>query len=111
MAQDTKAPPAATITAAPEQKADTGLMLTPEEVKTWVGKPVYSSDGKNLGDVAGFERAADNKVIKMQADIGGFLGMGEHRINLMPAQFTLHTDRIVLELTSAEAKALPKVAK
>jgi hypothetical protein len=46
----------------------------------------------------------------MRADIGGFLGIAEHRINLTPDQFTLKTD-VVLELTAAQAKALPKIAK
>ncbi len=41
-------PPAAT-------KPDTPKMtLTEEQAKSWVDTPVYSSDGKELGEVAGF---------------------------------------------------------
>jgi len=85
--------------------------ITEQEAKAWVGKHVYSSDGKKLGEVAAILRTADNKITELHADIGGFLGMGEHRIRLAPAQFSLHGDRVVLDLTAAQAKELPKVAK
>jgi hypothetical protein len=45
----------------------------------------------------------------MQANIGGFLGFGEHRIRLMPAQLSLKSDRVVLDITAAQAKELPKI--
>jgi len=114
MAQDAKAPAMATpptaTNAAPAQKAG-ALSLTSQEAEAWIGKPVYSSDGRKLGEVAAFQRAADNKVTEMHADIGGFLGLGEHRIRLMPAQISLQSDRVVLDLTSEQAKQLPKIAK
>jgi hypothetical protein len=47
----------------------------------------------------------------MDASIGGFLGLGEHRIRLMPAQFKLQSDRVVLDLTAEQAKKLPKIPK
>jgi sporulation protein YlmC with PRC-barrel domain len=114
MAQDMKTPapaaPAASATAAPGAKSAM-LSLTSEEAKAWVGKPVYSSDGTKLGEVGAFQLGADNKVTGLFADIGGYLGIGEHRIKLMPAQITLQADRVVLDLTAAQAKELPKVAK
>ncbi len=94
-----------------------GTMLTAEtaitalEAEAWVGKPVYSSDGKKLGEVAAIQRTADNKITELRADIGGFLGMGEHRIALPAAQFALQNDRVVLGVTAEAAKQLPKVAK
>jgi hypothetical protein len=129
IAQDTTAPAAITESKAPDVTTDSpapvapvkpmvsteqtapSLMLTADEAKAWVGKPVYSSDGKNLGDVVAFNRSEDNTVTEMNADIGGFLGFGEHRISVTPEQFTLKTDRVVLDLTSTQAKALPKIAK
>jgi hypothetical protein len=65
-----QATPPATATAA------TDMVLTTEEVKTWVDKPVYSKDGKKIGEVVAFARGADNVVTEMHADIGGFLGLG-----------------------------------
>ena len=108
VAEDVKSPSMAT---------DAGTMLTAhtaiteQEAKTWVGRPVYSSDGKKLGEVAAILRTPDNKVTELRADIGGFLGIGEHEIALPAASFALHNDRVVLDLTAAAAKELPKVAK
>ena len=111
MAQDAKpgprAPPAAT---SPQQQGDS-ITLTSQEAQAWIGKPVYSSDGKKIGEVAAFGRGTDDKVITMHADTGGFLGMGETRVSLTPAQFKLAGDRVVLDLTAAQAKDLPKVQK
>ena len=87
------------------------LTLTEEQALGWVNKNVYSSDGKNLGEVAAFARDGSGKVTEMHADVGGFLGIGETRVRLMPSQFTLGTDRVVLSLTSEQAKTLPKVVK
>jgi hypothetical protein len=109
IAQDVKAPVAATNTMSAQKAA--WLSLTSQEAEAWIGKPVYSSDGKKLGEVAAFQRSSDNKVTEMHADIGGFLGLGEHRIRLMPTQITLQSDRVVLDLTSEQAKQLPKIAK
>jgi hypothetical protein len=106
MAQTTvqpSVPPAAAAT-----PAAAALMLTAEETKAWIGKPVYSSDNTKLGEVAAFARGTDNIVNEMHADIGGFLSMGETRIRLMPAQFK---DRLILNQTAAQAKLLPTVAK
>jgi hypothetical protein len=96
-------PPAAT-------KPDASkITLTEEQAKSWIAKPVFSSDGKELGEVAAFKRAADNTVLEMHADIGGFLGFGRARVGLTPAQFKLQNDRVILSLTAEQAKALPKV--
>lgn len=108
IAEEVKAP-AETNTTSVQKGAS--LVLTEQEARAWTGKPVYSSDGKKLGEVAAFLRTADNQVTELHADIGGFLGMGEHRVRLAPAQFSLHSDRVVLELTAARSKELPKIQK
>ena len=105
---DSKSSPAATTAAAPAEQG-ASVSLTVQEGMTWINKPVYSSDEKELGEVAAFQRDADNKVIGMHADIGGFLGLGETRVNLTPAQFKLQGDHAVLDLTSEQVKELPKV--
>lgn len=87
----------------------TKVTLTEGQAKSWLNRPVYSSDGKEIGEVAAFKRAADNTVLEMHADIGGTLGIGETRVKLTPQQFKLQTDRIVLNMTEAAAKSLPKV--
>ena len=70
--------------------------------EAWVGRAVYSSDGKNVGEVAA---VADDNVY---VDIGGFLGIGESRVLLNESQLGgVQPDRITLKLTEAEAKSLP----
>jgi hypothetical protein len=116
MAQDTPAPPApsqveqpATPPAAATAPAAMEMVLTEEQAKTWVDKPVYTNDGKKIGEVVAFARGADDVVTEMHADIGGFLGLGETRVKLTPAQFELKGDRVIIDMTSAQAKDLPKV--
>ncbi len=101
-----KAPSSKTI-----EKNVARLTLTEQQAKTWIKKPVYSSDGNELGDVVAILRDADNTVTEMHADIGGFLGIGETRVRLTLAQFKMQDDRVVLSLTAAEAKVLPTVQK
>ena len=98
----TMAPTATATPAAPV------IRLTADEAKKWIGKPVYSNDQKKVGEVAAFSRGTDNSVTEMYADTGGFLGLGETRVKVMPAQFKLEGDRAVLNLNADQAKALPK---
>ena len=83
--------------------------LSTQDALLLIDKPVYSSDGKKLGEVVAFQRDTNDKVTGMHADVGGFLGLGQHRVNLTPSQFKVQGDRIVLELTAEQVKALPKV--
>lgn len=108
-----KAPSVSPIPTSPSGStmSGSGVTLTDEQAKSWINKTVYSSDNKNLGEVAAFARDSSGKVIEMHADIGGFLGLGESRIRLMPNQFTLDGDKVMLTLTAEQAKAMPQIAK
>lgn len=85
--------------------------LTDDQARVWVDKIIYSSENKNIGEVAAFQRDSAGKVTELHADIGGFLGLGETRVRVMPEQFKLVNDRVVLSLTSEQVKALPRIAK
>lgn len=102
----TETPAASTTAKAGEAK----MTLTEAQAKSWVDKPVYSSDNKQVGEVVAFKRGADNVVTEMHADIGGMLGLGETRVKLMPEQFKLQGERVILNLTQEQAKNLPKVS-
>lgn len=112
-------PPAATTSTSPpvpsattpSTTASRDVMLTEEEARNWIDKVVYSKDDQNVGEVAAFNRDSSGKVIELHADIGGFMGLGERRVKLMPGQFSLQGDRVVLNITSEEVKALPAIAK
>lgn len=103
-----KSPPAATSDSATKPDA-TNLTLTEQQAKSWVDKPIFSSDGKEVGEVVAFKRGANDAVVELHADIGGALGMGETRVKVMPQQFKLADERVVLSMTEAQAKDLPKV--
>lgn len=89
-----------TPSGAVELDVNVGSPMKPTEA--WVGRPVYSMDGKHLGEVAAI--ADDNVYI----DIGGFLGIGESRVLLNNSQLSaVQPDRIILKLNESEAKTLP----
>ncbi len=104
-----RAPAVATNTASAQNGAI--VVLTEEQARAWVDKPVFSSEGKRLGEVRALLRTPDNKVSELHADIGGYLGIGEHRIRIEPAQFNFNGDRVVLDLTATQAGELPKIQK
>lgn len=106
----TPAPAAAPSTTAATPSAGV-VTLTDEQAKAWVDKPIYSSDNKNLGEVAAVARGSSGEVSEIHADIGGFLGLGETRVRVMPSEFSLAEDKVVLNLTADQAKQLPTIAK
>src|SRR6185436_12204403 len=67
------APPAASTTTVTKE----GLVLTEAQANAWIKKAVFSSDGKNVGEVTSLKRDASGKVAELQAGIGGFIGIGE----------------------------------
>lgn len=104
-------PPAATAPSVqPTTPAETAPMLTEDQATALIGATVVSSDDSNVGDVAAIQRSADGKVTELHADIGGFLGIGQTRVRVMPSEFTVAADnRILLKLTAEQAKELPKI--
>lgn len=105
-ANDHVSPSASVTSAAPNEP-----ILTDEQAKAWVDKIVYSSDDENIGEVASIARDSKGKVLELHADIGGFLGLGETRIRVMPSEFKLAENKVVLNVTAEEAKKLPHLTK
>lgn len=114
----TKAP--SVTSPVPAQKSDSAqtttstgspMMMTDAEANQWVNKTIYSNDDQNIGEVAAIKRDQAGNVTEMHADIGGFLGLGETRVRLTPAQFKIQGDRLVLNMSAEEAKNLPAIAK
>lgn len=91
--------------------ADSKLMMTDAQAQAWINKSVYSSDNQNLGEVAAIKRDQAGNVTELHADIGGFLGLGETRVRVLPNQFEVAGDRILLDMTADQAKSLPHLAK
>ncbi|MEO8652040.1 MAG: PRC-barrel domain-containing protein [Hyphomicrobiaceae bacterium] len=86
-------------------------MMTEAEAKELIDAKVISSDKKNVGEVAAIQRDSSGNVTELHADVGGFLGMGETRVRLMPSQFTVVNKQINTTLTAEQVSALPKIEK
>jgi hypothetical protein len=67
----------------------------------WVGRAVYSSDDKNVGEDAKLNGS------DLLVDIGGLPGIGETRALIRADQIHVRDDRIILKLSEAQAKKLP----
>lgn len=106
-------PPAAqapAATPAPSTSAGaTAPVLTDEQASALKNKAIWSSDEKNVGEVAEVVRDSTGRVTELHADIGGFLGFGETRVKITADEFKMVGDRIVLTRTEEQVKALPKV--
>jgi len=73
---------------------------------TWIGRSIYSSDGKELGTLALWKKNGPGSDLYI--DVGGFLGLGTTRKLIKPEQVQeAKGDRIVLRLTKDEADNLP----
>ncbi len=115
--------------AAPDAAADpaavaaTETFIVPEgysEVTDWtavtadqlMGATLYAADGSNIGSVSDLVLSEQGPVQGVVADVGGFIGIGTHRVNLGHDQVTLYRDEggtvIAATTLSADAlKALP----
>jgi hypothetical protein len=101
-------PTSPNVRTTPVQTAPT---MTEAEAKALIDANVVSSDNKTVGEVAAIQRSADGRVTELHADVGGFLGIGETRVRLMPSQFTVSNKQINLMLTADQVSALPKIEK
>lgn len=121
-AERIEVPPAASPSASPSTSpsaspsatavpASDAMIMTEAQAKNWVNKVVYSSDNKNLGEIAAVARDNSGKVTEIHLDIGGFLGLGETRVRAMPSEFKFLSDRVMLNITADQAKELPRLAK
>ncbi|MDX2155256.1 MAG: PRC-barrel domain-containing protein [Hyphomicrobiaceae bacterium] len=104
-------PSSSTAPSSTTPSASASATMTEDQAKAWIDKAVYSSDNKNIGDVAAIKRDPSGKVTELHADVGGFLGIGTSRVRLMPSEFRMEGDRVVVTLTADQVKTLPKVDK
>lgn len=120
-AQETTAPGTATQPAIIEAPATfvppEGYSLLPDwstvTADKLKGADVAGPDGGSIGSVSDVALSADGAATGLIADIGGFLGLGSHRVKLGTEQVTLYRnadgDLIAHSMLSKEAlKALPE---
>jgi hypothetical protein len=71
------------------------------------GLPAFSSDGKNLGQVAHVERGPDGKIQSVQIQIGRLLGLGEKTVTIDGTKLEQLADRVKVMMNSDQIRTLP----
>ena len=72
-------------------------------------KAVYDSHDEKIGEVEDLIITPQKAVSYLIVDVGGFLGMGGHRVAIPAGQLQQEGDKMVLPGATKEAlKALPK---
>jgi sporulation protein YlmC with PRC-barrel domain len=72
------------------------------------GLPVFSSDGKNLGQVVQVERTADGKIQSIQIQVGRLLGLGEKTITIDGSKIEQLGDRIRAMMSADQIRQIPE---
>jgi hypothetical protein len=72
--------------------------------------PVYSPDGKVLGQIAEVSKGTDGKVQSIQVDIGRVLGLGT-KVVAIGADKIEPLAGIKVRMSEAELRALPEANK
>lgn len=75
-----------------------------------MGMTVFSSDGKNLGQVVNAMRGPDGQLQSVQVDIGRMLGLGS-KVVTIPAEKLEQLPRIRAQLSDSEVRTLPEASK
>lgn len=112
-APDATAPDATAgvVVAAPEGYVLTELgTVTAEQLK---GVNIYDAEDASVAEIADLEIGGDNMVTGVITDVGGFLGMGKHRILLSADQISIYKNaeddlRAYVSLTKDQLKELPE---
>lgn len=84
--------------------------VTADQLK---GIDIHDSSDSKIAEIADLQIGDGDKVTGVITDVGGFLGIGEHRVLLSPEQITVYknADEALLayvSLTKDELKAMPK---
>lgn len=88
------------------------FIVKADEAKNWIGRPVYSSDNKKIGEITEITRDPDNKATEVYIDTGSFLGIGATRYRVTSEQIQeVKPDGLVLTLKESEVKAMPQAGE
>jgi len=88
------------------------FIVTAEEEKGWMGRPVFSNDNQKVGEIIDIKRGPDNKVTDIYFDAGTFLGMGAKRYHITADQIEeVKPNGVVVTMKEADIKAMPPSAQ
>jgi sporulation protein YlmC with PRC-barrel domain len=89
---------------------ETALVLKGWRASKLIGATVYNDQNQRIGKIEDMIVSSDGKVSAAVIDVGGFLGIGKHRVAIPPEQFTdISAKKLVLPNATKEAlKSLPE---
>jgi hypothetical protein len=98
-----------TMVETPVQRSGGAIFIVKQdEVKNWVGRPVFSRDNTKIGEIIEIRRDPDNKVTEAYIDTGDFLGLGGTRYRVTSDQIQeIKPDGLLLTLKASEIRSLP----
>jgi len=89
--------------------AETELVAAGYRAKKLIGATVYNDQNEKVGKIDDMIIAPDGKLSVAVVDVGGFLGLGAHRVAIPVEQFTQMEPKIVLPGATKQAlKGLPE---
>jgi sporulation protein YlmC with PRC-barrel domain len=103
-APGTPAPAAGSAAVAPAA----GTFPVAKDIEKFIGKDVYGTNGNEVGELNNLLIDPDGRVRAALIEFGGFLGIGEHRIAVPWDQMSVQGNRLVVNMTEAQVKALPR---
>ena len=68
---------------------------------------ILDASGNRIGEIDEVLMTADAKVVAASMEVGGFLGIGEKEVVVPLERFTRVGDKLQLDLTKEQIKALP----
>jgi sporulation protein YlmC with PRC-barrel domain len=89
---------------------ETAVVLKGWRASKLVGATVYNDANQRIGKIEDMIVSPDGKLSVAVIDVGGFLGIGKHRVAIPVEQFSdITAKRLVLPKATKEAlKALPE---
>jgi hypothetical protein len=98
-------PPAVIDTTVPGAR---GFIVAEQDVRNWLGRPIFSRDNKKIGEIIDVKRGPNNEVTDIYFDSGTFLGMGAKRYHITASQIDdMKPNGVMVSLNEAQVKALP----
>jgi len=74
------------------------------------GRPVFSSDGKELGQVVEVNKDPDGKINSIDIHVGRWLGLGPKVVRITADKFEHLADQVRLRLRGEEVQSMPDAA-
>lgn len=94
------------------QPSPPGTEMAPEQQRAMLlGKPVWTTDGKQAGIISDVLTDADGNLEAVHMTLGEFLGMGDRLVRVDAGLLVTDGEQLQVMLSSEELGMLPEVAR